>query len=525
MPNKINPNDVIWEEDVIWDDQPQPMQQQQQQPMSLNDRMRGIAGAISPYARPALEAGGALGGALLAAPGNVIAPGLASIGGAGLGYAAGKQTADLLDQYAGLQKSKGIGGELLETAIDIPTGAAMEAAGGIIGKPIGSALKYAGKLAPRVYEAVAKFRPSIDKLIRNRSIKTALENEIPITKKGIEKIGSMIEDTNNKIAQTINNAKNKGDTIKTRDILNNVKNNVTDWAKKSYENTKPIINKLDEYIDDVMKEHGETIPVEQAQKLKSGIYRRLKDNAFLPFADDTAKISAKLSKEFAGGVRKALIEQYPQLEQLGMKDRNLIELEKEISRAVSRTRNRDIMGLAEYGGTISGAELAGGPGAAIGAIATKVFRSPAVMSQLSFALAKVGKKAGMPILQRAIGYPIGKAAGVTPDQAEQAIGDVMGAMATPAQASGNIPQNVNSPFNPQPTPTPSRLTPDSNMSLGLYRDAQKAYLAGNYDEALTYFKQLLREDPKRSIIYKKAIDQINAEKEGVKNFTMNRVGI
>jgi len=154
-------------------------------------------------------------------------------------------------------------------------------------------------------------------------------------------------------------------------------------------------------------------------------------------------------------------------------------------------------------------------------ILSRLLRIPAVKANLAFALNKAGKKAGVPIAQRVLGYPIGKAAAPSTDQVKQGIGGVMGSMSTPAQASGNIPQGVTSPLNQQ-RPKESRLVPSGKMSLSLYRDAQQAYISGDYDTALTLYKQLTLEDPKRAVFYKKAIDQINAEKEGIKNYSMNR---
>jgi hypothetical protein len=77
--------------------------------------------------RPVMEYGGMTAGGMVGAGSPV--PGGALIG-AGLGYASGKQGADLL--YG---KSQGtVGEELLESAVDVSQGAAMEMGGGIVGK-------------------------------------------------------------------------------------------------------------------------------------------------------------------------------------------------------------------------------------------------------------------------------------------------------------------------------------------------------------------------------------------------------
>jgi hypothetical protein len=96
-----------------------------------------FAQKASPYIRPLLEVGGAAGGAALAAPANIIAPGAASVVGAGLGFAGGKQAADLYDEWAGVKQPEGL--------IDRTAGAA---------KDVGYGMLY--QMAPEAIGAVAK---------------------------------------------------------------------------------------------------------------------------------------------------------------------------------------------------------------------------------------------------------------------------------------------------------------------------------------------------------------------------------
>lgn len=82
--------------------------------------------AASSFYRPALEVGGALGGAALAAPGTPVA----SAAGGALGFAGGRAAADLIDRGIGLKAPLASAGEAAkETAKDIQGGAAQEALG------------------------------------------------------------------------------------------------------------------------------------------------------------------------------------------------------------------------------------------------------------------------------------------------------------------------------------------------------------------------------------------------------------
>jgi tetratricopeptide (TPR) repeat protein len=169
------------------------------------------ASAVAPYARPALEMGGMLAGGVAGAGLGAVAGGVGaipgSVAGAGLGYASGRQVANLLEQGAGTRKNKGLPTELLEAGKDVGMGAAMEAGGAVLGLPVQKGLQALGKAAPRLYESVAKIPPrSVPKATREQAVKTALENKIPATQKGYQKLRGMIEDTNTQIAKVIDDA-------------------------------------------------------------------------------------------------------------------------------------------------------------------------------------------------------------------------------------------------------------------------------------------------------------------------------
>lgn len=118
-------------------------------PLEPESRMRRVARAAAPYARPALEIGGALAGGALATPGSVLAPGVATLAGAGLGYAGGRRLSRALETYAGLREPEALSQALAGTALDIPAGAALEAGGAVLGVPIQAGIRTAARLFPR----------------------------------------------------------------------------------------------------------------------------------------------------------------------------------------------------------------------------------------------------------------------------------------------------------------------------------------------------------------------------------------
>jgi hypothetical protein len=104
-------------------------------------KWKTIGGVANSTVRPMLEYGGmALGGVL----GSGVGP-EGTVAGAALGYAGGKQTANLYEQAMGTKKPGSIPEELTKGAKDVAEGATMEIGGQVLGKVLPEAAKVAGK--------------------------------------------------------------------------------------------------------------------------------------------------------------------------------------------------------------------------------------------------------------------------------------------------------------------------------------------------------------------------------------------
>lgn len=100
--------------------------------------------AASALIRPTLEAGGAVGGAMLTG----ATPTPLTLLGSGLGYSMGRNAADRIDELMGLREPMSLGEITKQSAMDIPTGAAFEAGGQVIAKaapPVLMAIKKGGR--------------------------------------------------------------------------------------------------------------------------------------------------------------------------------------------------------------------------------------------------------------------------------------------------------------------------------------------------------------------------------------------
>ena len=111
--------------------------------------LRETARVLSPIARPVLEGGGLmLGGAAGGIGGAETGPGAiaTAAAGAGLGYSAGKQAADWLDEYAGVKQPEDLKSRMVKSAKDVGTGAMYEVGGRTVAPVLKAGSKAIGKV-------------------------------------------------------------------------------------------------------------------------------------------------------------------------------------------------------------------------------------------------------------------------------------------------------------------------------------------------------------------------------------------
>lgn len=105
---------------------------------------------VADFARPLLEGGGAVGGGIIGGTGGAVAGGVGAVPGgvlgAGLGYASGKKVADLIE---GSPAPNITGNEwvdpLIQSSLDVGTGATLEMGGQVVAKGLGAAITKIGQ--------------------------------------------------------------------------------------------------------------------------------------------------------------------------------------------------------------------------------------------------------------------------------------------------------------------------------------------------------------------------------------------
>jgi hypothetical protein len=129
--------------------------------------------AIGSFVRPTLEYGGAAAGGLV---GSGIGP-EGTIAGGSLGYAAGKQIADLIEGKAQKRGAKEAAGTLVK---DLATGAVMEMAGPIIGEVASKGAKGSAEIIKQTLGATTGAGPGMidEAILGSRGFKSAMRGDI-----------------------------------------------------------------------------------------------------------------------------------------------------------------------------------------------------------------------------------------------------------------------------------------------------------------------------------------------------------
>ncbi len=358
-----------------------------------NPNLYGAYGAGRELLRTGIETAGttvgAAGGALIPAPGT-------SLVGAGVGYAGSKRLANA------------ILGEPVDTSLsgmgkDIGVGALLQGAGSLIGKipgvkkilspemaNVGSPAKgmgLANKAAYSVAEKALKVPPSGViggvKINREKAINTLLENEIPITKGGVNRVKGIIDDLSDQMDSAI--ASNPDAPIQIDSVLQPV-NELKDWASKTVNGTVQA-KKIDAVINNFKKQYGDVITVEQAQEIKRNTYAFLKKSY-----GELKPVAEEAQKQIVRGLKDRIAQEIPEIAGVNLKASDMINLERVLERTVNRTGNWDWFSLsAGMAGTIVGGATGNvvKAGEAVGL--WRLLKSPVVQSQIALMLKRAGK--------------------------------------------------------------------------------------------------------------------------------------
>lgn len=241
----------------------------------------------------------------------------------------------------------------------------------------------AGAAAETLYRSALKPSTTIPVEQSSRMVKTALDNNIPISPDGLDKLNALQAQVNKTIADTI--ASDPNATVS--------KQAVAQRLRQTYQNVSqqvsptPDINRVKKVSYDFAQNNPDQIPAAKAQAMKQGTYQSIKSAAYGEMK--TATVEAQ--KALARGIKEELEKQFPEIKGLNAQEGRLLELDPVLERAVNRIGNHNMIGIGTPIASAAGASVGGPVGAAIAATLKAVVDNPMVKTRLAVALNRASK--------------------------------------------------------------------------------------------------------------------------------------
>lgn len=275
-------------------------------------------------------------------------------------------------------------GTTLGTAAPIIAPEAKAAVSGAV-KTAGSRTLLLGRTPEGAYESALKPSTTLAPEARAAMVKTGLENKIPVSAGGLEKISALVDDLNTKIKQTIDTGTQQGATVNKFKVASRLGDTYQQF--KTQVNPAADLQAVSKAGNEFLRNQPAEIPASEAQSLKQGTYRQLKGKAY----GELKSATIESQKALARGIKEELAQQFPELSGLNRAESQLLNLEPQIERAIGRQANHQMVGI----GTpivAAGAKAVTKSNAAAAAIATikAVVDNPVIKSKLAIALYRKG---------------------------------------------------------------------------------------------------------------------------------------
>lgn len=307
-----------------------------------------------------------------------------------------------------------VGGAVLGEAAAPLANAAASGAGNLAGR---AALL--GKTPAEAYESALKPSTTLSQADRAGIVQTGLQNAIPVSKAGLEKVGDLIDDYNSKIKAEIN-------ADPTRPIDPNKVATRADIAKARFANqvnAQPDLNAIEASKQQFLSEQGAqpgkpaiapqptglldaqgrpmmtggtpaTPPqpappmnAADAQTMKQGTYGVLRGKF-----GEQGSASVEAQKALARGLKEEIATQFPEIGNLNAAESKLLDLQPVLERAVARASNHQLIGIGTpIAGAAAKAVTGSGTVGAVAGVMKGVLDNPVVKSRLAIAVSKGAK--------------------------------------------------------------------------------------------------------------------------------------
>jgi hypothetical protein len=250
-------------------------------------------------------------------------------------------------------------------------------------KPAASRALLLGKTPAEAYQSALKPSTTLSEAQRTAIVNTGLREKIPVSAKGLEDLSDLIQDINSKMDSAI--PANSTQTVSKAEVASRLGPVAQQFAAQV--NPESDLNAINESGKEFLRNQPANIPVQDAAALKTGTYRSLGNKAY----GELKGAQIESQKALARGIKEELITQFPELEQLGIRDQQLLNLQPVLERAVNRIGNHQLIGIGTPVTTGAAKALTGSNTlAGVAGVLKAVLDNPMVKSRLAIALSKSG---------------------------------------------------------------------------------------------------------------------------------------
>ena len=243
----------------------------------------------------------------------------------------------------------------------------------------------------KLYESTAKLGTTLTRDDRKRMVNTALDNDIPPTQAGVQKLDELAGGLHTKIDDLIDKATESDRAVpvdavfKHLDDLRKEKGGVKIDSKEDLEAIDRYAKKLRDVADEAGKSYYSAADL---QSIKRDLYEKINWKA--KRMTDTP-IEEGIYKSLAQGAKEGVEGIVPESSALNAEWGKLLELKPELQRAANRIENRDVVSLSSIPLMMGGA-IAGDLKGALAGLSLSAILHPKVSGNLAVGMNKAGRR-------------------------------------------------------------------------------------------------------------------------------------
>lgn len=243
-----------------------------------------------------------------------------------------------------------------------------------------------GRTPQEAYLSAMKPSTTIPEAQRVAAAQTGLEQNIPVSKAGLEKIADGIDDLNTAISDKIKTGQSQGVTVNPFKVASKLGETADKFATQVAPDAdlRAISKTGNEFLKN---QGGEPIPIEKAQAMKQGTYKVLQGKY-----GEQGSASVEAQKALARGLKDEIANQFPEIQGLNAAESKLLNLQPLLERAVARIGNHQMLGIGTP--ITAGATKAvtgSGKLAAVAAVMKAVLDDPNIKSRIAIAVQRGSK--------------------------------------------------------------------------------------------------------------------------------------